>query len=529
MGDHRSKEDDVRMISISIYVTNFPNHTNAKELWSICSQYGNLIDSFIPNKRSKIGKWFGFVRFIKTLNVDLLVNNLCTIWIGQFKLHANVARFNRQPLNKGSHLSRGNAKVHAPSEAPVFKDNHFPMTKGGTHWLSNSYIHAFKSGSNSHTDEERSTPTLVLDDSCLHNYDYSLLLGSLLHEEDEDAPHFHRKRLCIKTTYNENIFDTFKIIIKDSHEDSFESDNESIEDKSNEGLFEKNSEVDEILETIFEDVEPGEIKSSVKKDKGELEYPPGFTPCNTGNIKFQRPDNQDHVYSEKELSPKVCSKEDVGNSVCSGHFKKETKMEQIDIFDIRSCWGNLTFDFVVGPSFGNSGGILCVWDTNMFHKENSTVSDYFIAIMEGWKGEVIIMGDFNEVRTAEERFGSLFNASGAAAFNSFISIGGLVEVPSGGYSYTWVHKSVAKMSKLDRFLISEDLMSNCPNISSINLDRYLSDHRPILLCEINIDYGPIPFRFFHHWFDLDGFDSFVTEIWHLPSASDPTASDTRDL
>ncbi|GKA03684.1 RNA-directed DNA polymerase, eukaryota [Tanacetum coccineum] len=46
----------------------------------------------------------------------------------------------------------------------------------------------------------------------------------------------------------------------------------------------------------------------------------------------------------------------------------------------------------------------------------------------------------------------------AAEFNSFISAGGLVEVPSGGYSFTWVHKSAAKMSKLDRFLISKDLM-----------------------------------------------------------------------
>nr|GFB87569.1 RNA-directed DNA polymerase, eukaryota [Tanacetum cinerariifolium] len=83
------------------------------------------------------------------------------------------------------------------------------------------------------------------------------------------------------------------------------------------------------------------------------------------------------------------------------------------------------------PSVGNSRGILCVWDTNMFQKENVTVSDYFIAIMgkwlpsdrnlliisvyapqelsekrmlwqylnhiiNGWKGDVIVMGDFNE-------------------------------------------------------------------------------------------------------------------------------------
>ncbi|GJU85746.1 RNA-directed DNA polymerase, eukaryota, partial [Tanacetum coccineum] len=70
-----------------------------------------------------------------------------------------------------------------------------------------------------------------------------------------------------------------------------------------------------------------------------------------------------------------------------------------------------------------------------------------------WNGDVIVMGDFNEVRHKDERYGSNFNAHGADAFNSFISAGGLVEVPSGGYSFTWSHNSASKMSKLDRFLL----------------------------------------------------------------------------
>nr|GEV95207.1 RNA-directed DNA polymerase, eukaryota, reverse transcriptase zinc-binding domain protein [Tanacetum cinerariifolium] len=103
-----------------------------------------------------------------------------------------------------------------------------------------------------------------------------------------------------------------------------------------------------------------------------------------------------------------------------------------------------------------------------------------------------------EVYTKDERFGSIFNIQGAAIFNSFISSSGLVDVPMGGCSFTWVHKSAAKMSKLDRFLISEGLMESCPNISAITLDRYLSDHRPILLHELCFDYGPTPFGFYHY-------------------------------
>ncbi|GKB92522.1 RNA-directed DNA polymerase, eukaryota, reverse transcriptase zinc-binding domain protein, partial [Tanacetum coccineum] len=145
--------------------------------------------------------------------------------------------------------------------------------------------------------------------------------------------------------------------------------------------------------------------------------------------------------------------------------------------------------------------------------EKKMLWDYLTLVIANWKGGVVMMGDFNEVHKKEERFGSNFNVQRADAFNFFISNAGLEEVPSGGYSFTWCHKSASKMSKLDRFLISENLMNTYPNISAITLDRYLSDHRPILLRESKFDYGPIPFRFFNYWFEVEGFDKFVEETW----------------
>nr|GEX41689.1 RNA-directed DNA polymerase, eukaryota [Tanacetum cinerariifolium] len=41
----------------------------------------------------------------------------------------------------------------------------------------------------------------------------------------------------------------------------------------------------------------------------------------------------------------------------------------------------------------------------------------------------------------------------------------------------------------------------------------LSDHRPILMRELSIDYGPTLFRFFHSWFNLDGFDKMIEDAW----------------
>ncbi|GJZ88140.1 RNA-directed DNA polymerase, eukaryota, partial [Tanacetum coccineum] len=228
---------------------------------------------------------------------------------------------------------------------------------------------------------------------------------------------------------------------------------------------------------------------------------------------------------------------------------QETKMENMNLWCVKACWGNYTFDYAHSDSVGNSGGILCIWDPNSFQKDNVTVSDFFIIIrgtwlksgvkilmvavyaphdlrdkkilwdyleyiINRWDGEVLIMGDFNEVRRKTERFGSVFNVQGADMFNTFIANAGLEEIPLGGSSFTWCHKSATKMSKLDRFLISENLFNSYPDICATSLDRFLSDHRPILLRESNHDYGPIPFRYFNHWTELDGFNKFVIDTWN---------------
>nr|GEZ11667.1 RNA-directed DNA polymerase, eukaryota [Tanacetum cinerariifolium] len=96
----------------------------------------------------------------------------------------------------------------------------------------------------------------------------------------------------------------------------------------------------------------------------------------------------------------------------------------------------------------------------------------------------------------------------------------LFDLPMGGYSYTWSHKSATKMSKLDRFLISKGLMVPFPHLSRLCLERHLSDHRPIIMFESSFDYGPTPFRMFHSWFLMEGFDKFVENLWHSMNITD---------
>nr|GEV20926.1 RNA-directed DNA polymerase, eukaryota [Tanacetum cinerariifolium] len=216
--------------------------------------------------------------------------------------------------------------------------------------------------------------------------------------------------------------------------------------------------------------------------------------------------------------------------------------------DVKFMWGNSSYSFVYSEANGYSGGIICVWESTVFKKENATISDNFVAVygtwlptnskilfvavyapqrltckrrlwdyvstlIDRWNGEVVVLGDFNEVRVKEERRGSCFNPTSARAFDQFITSSGLVDVKMEGYEFTWIHPSGSKMSKLDRFLVFEGIYSVFPSITAMCLDKHLSDHRPIVLCEVQADFGPVPFRFYHSWFSLEGFDDMVEQTW----------------
>ncbi|GKB62313.1 RNA-directed DNA polymerase, eukaryota, nucleotide-binding alpha-beta plait domain protein [Tanacetum coccineum] len=155
MGDqkwysNKSKEDQTRQISNSVFVTNFPYHFLSRDLWKARSNYGAVIDVFIPFKKSKAGKIFAFVRFIKVVNLDRLIENLCTIWIGRLRLHANVVRFHRDPKPsvwkpKGSYYGT-NTGVNVGN------------SRG-------SFASIPKKGNPVYASSEDSNPALVLDDT----------------------------------------------------------------------------------------------------------------------------------------------------------------------------------------------------------------------------------------------------------------------------------------------------------------------------------------------------------------------------
>ncbi|GKC04386.1 RNA-directed DNA polymerase, eukaryota [Tanacetum coccineum] len=737
---NRTKEDHLGRISKSIYVTNFPESFGSSDLWKLCESYGKVVDVYIPNRKSKAGKRFAFVRFIKVNDVDRLVGNLCTLWVGRFHLHANVVRFERPTLNP---------------KPPVFpkslagSQTKFSSTPG-------SFINAVKGPQLDVQVDSTDIQALMLDDSCVFVQDLSrhvmgkvkdvssisnmhiillkegfpgvklsylgglwLLIeldngsvrdkflshtgvkswfcniqlashdfvcderivwvdiegvplkmwssntfvrigkkwGDIVDIEENLVNSFARKRVCIKTKWHGNILERFKIIHRGKvymvrakelfawspsflspKDTEYTSDDESIHNNGNnsEGQhnigddFNLDSEVEEVADTIFEDKpespvnnechsrdkegdklspDPFELYDLLNKhpNKSEkeldpsLSHPPGFTPEASRKEDINIEDapiveNDKEGSSTAQSKPEDCYGNEVindnstssrpeahkGGSILGllddlirigqsmgyemeGCIKDigniieaqgdETKLDHISHMDVKYMWGNSNFQFVSSNSVGYSGGILCIWESNIFKKTNVTISDNFIALygnwcsnnlkvlivviyapqsivlkrvlweyitllISRWDGETIVMGDFNEVRSIDERFGSVFNGSSARHFNRFIETSGLTDVNLEGYAFTWSHPSGSKMSKLDRFLISDGILSSFPSISALCLDRHLSDHRPILLREVFSDFGPIPFRVFHSWFKREGFDAMVEQAWNSFSFSD---------
>ncbi|GJU62403.1 RNA-directed DNA polymerase, eukaryota, reverse transcriptase zinc-binding domain protein [Tanacetum coccineum] len=124
-----------------------------------------------------------------------------------------------------------------------------------------------------------------------------------------------------------------------------------------------------------------------------------------------------------------------------------------------------------------------------------------------------MFGDLNEVREENERFGSHFLVGEAQVFNDFIHDSGLVEMSMGGRRFTWMNKAGSKMSKLDRFILSDSVIGNVPDLKATVLDRLWSYHNPILLHSNKTDYGPIPFKFFHSWIQRQGFEEMLNQAY----------------
>nr|GEU42376.1 RNA-directed DNA polymerase, eukaryota, reverse transcriptase zinc-binding domain protein [Tanacetum cinerariifolium] len=530
---YHTKEDQTQKISKLVFVKNFPDHFKARDLWNACVTYvwigrfhlhTNVVRfqrnpnpntphpnvSQPMNTASMKADKNSFAAVLKSSNIipnttvdsssAIVLDDSCLIERDfSFSLMGKIKDINSMSnlyfilANEGfenvnlSYLGESNEKI-------------------SKHVGVGSWFHELKQTCSSFVTDERMV-WIFVEGLPLKAYTRNTFAkivspwGELTDVEDSD-----NSSLSFKSLVSE-----FIAIKEDSSSFDEESEGDFKENTGGNFNIVNEDDIDHVYESSC-------ITSSTDED--EPKFAPGFTP----DVDVE--ENVKDFNSEETSQPKnvlVDNNERVTSDHTGSSFVLKIKASG-SILDVMEemIKGNFCFDYALCPSIGYSGGILCVWDPRSFVKDNVTVSysflaisgkwvasstklliiavyalqelsdikilwDYFHYLIDSWDGECLILGDFNEVCFENERYGSVFNLHGANTFNNFITMAGLVDIPLEGHSFTWSHKLASKMSKLDRFLITEGLLSLFLSLSALCLDRHLSDHRPILMRELNID------------------------------------------
>lgn len=124
-------------------------------------------------------------------------------------------------------------------------------------------------------------------------------------------------------------------------------------------------------------------------------------------------------------------------------------------------------------------------------------------------GRVITIGDFNVVGSPEERLHSYYNTAASHAFKDYINGMNLFEYHMCRKKFTFIPSNLLNMSKLDISLVNTEFLNVWPTASLSALNRGLSDHCPLLLQCLFVDFGPSPFRFFNSLLKMEQFLAIV--------------------
>ncbi|XP_021991989.1 uncharacterized protein LOC110888790 [Helianthus annuus] len=203
-----------------------------------------------------------------------------------------------------------------------------------------------------------------------------------------------------------------------------------------------------------------------------------------------------------------------GNSLKAVHIKELKKQNNINFIaiqetqftdsaklQVKSFWGNSLFESEYVNASGRSGGLLNIWDPNLFACISSVHNRFFLAslgelvngreklnivniyaphdnnlkkelwndlinLMESHTGAWILLGDFNCVREPYERKNSKFDPLAAKSFNQFIRVVALSEYAMIGCSFTHRSDDGKRYRKIDRVLVCQSFLSKCPRLSS---------------------------------------------------------------
>lgn len=223
---------------------------------------------------------------------------------------------------------------------------------------------------------------------------------------------------------------------------------------------------------------------------------------------------------------------------------QETKRSSIDVSVVRSLWPIDSLEFMVVDMDGSSGGLLCIWNPEVFSLQECCCSRSFIllaGIMQSSINCVVcniyapnddlkmrrlwgtlsnlkssfpdpwcLGGDFNEIKNISERKWCIRRDRGIGEFGNLISNLELVDIPILDRKYTWGNSQ--SWSRIDHFLVNPEWLE-WHKYKVWELPRLFSDHSPILLTEDVRNWGPKPFKFINAWVLHPKFLDEVKRVW----------------
>lgn len=126
-----------------------------------------------------------------------------------------------------------------------------------------------------------------------------------------------------------------------------------------------------------------------------------------------------------------------------------------------------------------------------------------------------IIGDLNSILVEGERvgIGGRDDSGERKEFRAFVEGSGLIDVPLQGRKFTCYKSDGSCKSRIDRALINERWAETWRDTGLRGLPRSISDHCAIVLQTMQVDWGPIPFRFVNAWISHPQYREVVEASW----------------
>jgi len=126
----------------------------------------------------------------------------------------------------------------------------------------------------------------------------------------------------------------------------------------------------------------------------------------------------------------------------------------------------------------------------------------------------VVLGDFNLIRSPDDRSNGNFNHQEAGWFNDAIEAMDLQELPLLDRRFTWSNRQEDPvLVRLDRFFVNTEWSLCLPNSTISSFSAAVSDHCQLLLSATTTIPKPTVFCFNNYWSRIAGFSDVVASAW----------------